>query len=154
MNTGENSLSSRKSSLGAEENHSHFVDYQQGQCHSVDKPSLENIYAVLKNFTRSNQIKKVKEKSAIYLYDYAIISSPLYLVYKKKLYTMPKIYALCSFLYQSFKNAAIVASNHQVIHKICGRYFSTLAYLLPNTTVRQFRMNLIIFYSSVPLSPD
>ena len=80
MNTGENSLSSRKCLLGAEENHSHFVDYQQDKCHSVDKSSLENIYAVLRNLTRINQIKKVKRKALIYLYSYAKISSPLHLV--------------------------------------------------------------------------
>jgi hypothetical protein len=80
MNTGDNSLSSRKGLPGAEENHSHFADYQQGKYHSVDNPSLKNLYAVLKNFTRISKIKKVKKKTAIYLYDYAKISSPLYLV--------------------------------------------------------------------------
>jgi hypothetical protein len=56
MNTGENSFGSSKSLLGAEKNHSHFDDYQQGKFNSVDKPSLENIYTVWKNLTRINQI--------------------------------------------------------------------------------------------------
>jgi len=51
---------------------------------------------------------------------------------------MPKIYAIRSFLYQSFKNTAFVAINHQVIHKICGRHFSILVCILPITIMGLF----------------
>lgn len=53
---------------------------------------------------------------------------------------MPKIYAIRSFLYQSFKNTAFVAGSHQVIHKICGRYFSLLVCILPITIMGLFFM--------------
>jgi hypothetical protein len=38
MNTGEHSLRRRKHLMESGENHSHFVDYQQGKLNSVDKP--------------------------------------------------------------------------------------------------------------------
>lgn len=51
---------------------------------------------------------------------------------------MPKIYAIRSFLYQSFKNTAFVAGSHQVIHKTCGRSFSVLVCILPITIMCHF----------------
>ena len=53
---------------------------------------------------------------------------------------MPKICAFCSFLYQFIRITVMVAINYQVIHKICGRYFSTMVYLLPNTKIGHFLM--------------
>lgn len=75
-----NLIGQTKKPYRSKQNHSHFVDYQQGKLNSVDKPSLEDLYAVWKNLTRINQTKKVKIKSIIYLYAYAKIFSPLYLV--------------------------------------------------------------------------
>jgi len=43
MNTGEHSLDRRKGLIEADENRSHFVDYQQGKFNSVDKPSLKDL---------------------------------------------------------------------------------------------------------------
>ena len=57
---------------------------------------------------------------------------------------MPKICAFRSFRYQSFRKRPVLAINHQVIHKICGRYFSLLVCNLPIKIMGHFFMPQIL----------
>jgi hypothetical protein len=80
MNTGEHSLGRRKSLMEANENHSHFVDYQQGKLNSVDKPFKKAFTRIGRTSRGSTKLNNVKQKSTIYLYDYAKVFIPLDLV--------------------------------------------------------------------------
>lgn len=57
---------------------------------------------------------------------------------------MPKICAFRSFLYQSIRKRPVLAINHQVIHKICGRHFSLLVCNLPIEKMGFFMPPIII----------
>ena len=72
----------------------------------------------------------VKKKSAIYLYNYAKNFTPLHMVEKKYIHTMPKFKAICSFHYQSLSNGQKSINRHHVIHKNWGIYFCRLACIL------------------------
>jgi hypothetical protein len=95
--------------------------YQQFQSTSVDKNFSAIVVDTHKSQRASAGWLMSSKKSSFYLYDYAKILTPLHVVDKKNLHTMPKRVAICTFPSQTLENRAWAGRNYQVMHSFCGR---------------------------------